>query len=137
MYSGQPNAKEQLIAYIIATILCGGFGAIHCIAWRFHFPTHSEQLIWWIASLVITASPIFWLSIPAFDRFESFSNPYLTCIWESAVFFVTFLTIISFFLYLVARALLIVVAFTSLRSLPACAFETVPWTRYIPHWHSS
>lgn len=36
-------------------------------------------------------------------------------------------------LYLVARAILLVVAFIGLRSLPSTAYETVYWTTFIPH----
>ena len=35
------------------------FGAIHCIAWHFSFPTHAELLIWRISSVAITAVPIY------------------------------------------------------------------------------
>ena len=33
------------------------FGALHCIAWNFHFPSHIEQLLWRIGSLTITLIP--------------------------------------------------------------------------------
>lgn len=36
-------------------------------------------------------------------------------------------------LYFVARVILLVVAFSSLRSLPPAAYETVYWTTLIPH----
>ena len=35
------------------------FGAIHCIAWQFSFPTHTELLIWRISCIAITAVPIY------------------------------------------------------------------------------
>ena len=33
------------------------FGAIHCIAWHFSFPTHAELLIWRISCVAITVVP--------------------------------------------------------------------------------
>ena len=34
-------------------------GAVHCTAWAFSSPTHTESLIWRISSVAITAVPIF------------------------------------------------------------------------------
>ena len=36
-------------------------------------------------------------------------------------------------LYILARAVTLVLAFTSLRDLPPGAYETVHWTTFIPH----
>ena len=36
-------------------------------------------------------------------------------------------------LYILARAITLVLAFTSLRGLPPGAYETVHWTTFIPH----
>ena len=36
-------------------------------------------------------------------------------------------------LYIIARAVTLVLAFTSLRDLPPGAYETVHWTTIIPH----
>ena len=33
------------------------FGAFHCIAWNFQFPSHTEQLLWHIGALIITLIP--------------------------------------------------------------------------------
>ncbi|KAI0048991.1 hypothetical protein FA95DRAFT_979005 [Auriscalpium vulgare] len=38
-------------------------------------------------------------------------------------------------LYVVARTILLVVSLTTLRSLPFEAYQTVPWTLVISHWH--
>ncbi|KAA8630073.1 hypothetical protein SMACR_09325 [Sordaria macrospora] len=37
---------------------CVVFGAFHCIAWGWQFPTHLEQLLWQISSVVSTVSPL-------------------------------------------------------------------------------
>jgi hypothetical protein len=36
-------------------------------------------------------------------------------------------------LYIIARLVTFVLAFKTLASLPALAFQTIPWTKWIPH----
>jgi len=36
-------------------------------------------------------------------------------------------------LFLIARVLIVIMAFTSLRSVPAGVYANIPWTQYIPH----
>ena len=104
------------------------FGAIHCISWGFSFPTHAELLMWRVSCVAITAVPIY-ISLGYFlDR------------WLRDMGlkkFVTPITLISILLagilYILARAITLVLAFTSLRGLPPGAYETVHWTTFIPH----
>ena len=101
------------------------FGAIHCISWAFSFPTHTELLIWRVSCVAITAVPFYitlgfylgnWLDYMGFG-----------------------VTVLGFFplsgglLYILARAVTLTLAFTSLRDLPPGAYETVHWTTFIPH----
>ena len=46
---------EHLAADAIVLGVGVFFGAIHCIAWVFSFPTHTELLMWRISSVAITA----------------------------------------------------------------------------------
>jgi hypothetical protein len=39
-YSGNPNEKEVVMADCITLAAGVVFGAIHCVAWSFHFPSH-------------------------------------------------------------------------------------------------
>ena len=104
------------------------FGAIHCIAWHFSFPTHTELLMWRVSSVAITALPIF-ISLTVF-----------VSIWLINTYFHKFgITIIYFgplsggILYIIARVVTLVLALTSLRDLPPGAYETVHWTTLMPH----
>ena len=100
------------------------FGAIHCIAWIFSFPTHTELLMWRISSVAITALPIYILL------------GFLLAIWlDDTGFNVTDIILIlpAGILYIMARAVTLVLAFMSLRDLPPGAYETVHWTTFIPH----
>ena len=124
------NSDKDYVIIADAIVLVVGvcFGAIHCIAWIFSFPTHEELLMWRISSVGITA-------VPVFAPFM-----FLLAIWlnDSMNFQYSAITVMSSILpagilYILARAVTLVLAFTSLRDLPPGAYETVYWTTFIPH----
>ncbi|OAA48656.1 hypothetical protein NOR_01906 [Metarhizium rileyi] len=46
-------------AAVFALALASGlFGALHAIAWKSDFPTSTEQMLWWAATVVSATSPI-------------------------------------------------------------------------------
>ena len=113
-------------AIVLGVGVC--FGAIHCISWGFSFPTHTELLMWRVLCVAITAVPIY------------ISLGLILAAWPGGKFDHLFLTIGIYFcpisggiLYTLARAITLVLAFTSLRDLPPGAYETVHWTTFIPH----
>ena len=116
------NSKgEQGIADAIVLGVGVCFGAIHCISWGFSFPTHAELLMWRILCVAITAVPIY-ITLGYF----------LANFWSSTP--VALISILpAGILYILARAITLVLAFTSLRDLPPGAYETVHWTTLIPH----
>ena len=108
------------------------FGAIHCIAWRFSFPTHIELLMWRISSIAITAVPVYIPLILVFGL--AFGWLVGAQMSEKLVLIVfCFGPLVGVILYILARAVTLVLAFTSLRDLPPGAYETVHWTTFIPH----
>lgn len=111
----------------IITVL---FGAVHCFAWSFDFPSETERLLWRIASVLTTVSPIIWTVVYALFLMDFRKS--------SGRIFHTYTTlnnlsttVIPF--YLVGRMILLILAFIGLRSLPPAAYETVYWTTFIPH----
>ena len=115
------TGEEQGIADFIMLAVGVCFGAMHCIAWGFSFPTYAELLMWRISSVAITAVPVY---IP------------FMCVLSLKMDNLNF-AIISILppgiLYILARAVTLVLAYSSLRDLPLGAYETVHWTTFIPH----
>ena len=103
------------------------FGAIHCIAWRFPFPTHTELLMWRVSSVAITAVPI--LVSLMFALSAWLQNTDFNTIGD--IFGISIIPAVI--LYIIARVVTLVLALTSLRDLPPGAFDTVHWTTFIPH----
>ena len=127
------NSTENdfVIADLIMVVVGVCFGAIHCIAWSFSFPTRAELLMWRVSSVTITAVPAytflmtsltFWLVNMDFDTAADIIGGIATLsIFPAGM------------LYIVAWAVTLVLAFTSLRDLPPGAYNTVLWTTFIPH----
>ena len=126
-WANTTNGEELAIAdcTVLGVGVC--FGAIHCIAWHFSFPTHTELLMWRISSVAIAVVPVY--------------TPLVFSIGGNLLtYFEIFGIIVAFFgalsggiLYIIARAVTLVLAFTSLRDLPPGAYDTVHWTTFIPH----
>lgn len=124
--AGDPSNVQISQADIVTSIITILFGAIHCFAWSFHFPSETEKLLWRIASLITTASPVAWAALFTYVliNVSKQTHTFLT---------LSLLTVVTVPLYLVARTIILVLALLSLRSLPPAVYETVYWTTFIPH----
>lgn len=117
-----PHFFDRIVAYIAAMV----FGAIHCIAWSFAFPSNVEKIFWRSSSLVVTCIPI----LVAFGEVLMREYQWSYRI-KRAIF--TLLILGPAVFYIPARFALLVQGFLALRDLPAGAFESVQWTLLIPH----
>jgi hypothetical protein len=132
-YSGNLDGEGYWIAFsgvVIAII----FGAIHCVAWSFQFPSHLEQLSWRMASLIITGLPFFsflvvWVGGMGIHLLPSWLKPRERVLDKLGVGIMLGCGV----LYILSRVALLVIAFVSLRSLPPGVYKAVPWTTYLPH----
>ncbi|KAL0958154.1 hypothetical protein HGRIS_000320 [Hohenbuehelia grisea] len=108
---------------IIGAIFGTFFGAIHIIAWNFHFATRGEQLIWRGASIIVTIAPPIYVVYPMIV--ESFPQR----LFRAGHLCHLGLAII----YFLARAFILIDVFVLLRDLPASAYQSSDWTQLIPH----
>lgn len=127
---GQPSWIQIDKADIVTSIITILFGAVHCLAWNFRFPSETERLLWRIAALVTTVSPIGWTAVYTMSLIDDLEGIRAKRITVASI---NWLSTIVVPLYLVARVLLLLIAFISLRSLPRAAYETVYWTTFIPY----
>lgn len=126
------HGSSVIVADIIALLVAMVFGAVHCIAWSSAMPTETEQIMWRASAVAIAIMPIvIWIGVIVGDRLNYWtSGSSLNVDSETTWILVWVPCMVA---YVVARVILLVVSFTSLRSLPFAAYQTVQWTILIPH----
>ncbi|KAJ7727108.1 hypothetical protein B0H16DRAFT_1779838 [Mycena metata] len=126
-YYIEMNSNSTNLFIILAGIFGVGsiFGSIHCAAWNALFPSIAEMWIWRISSVFIAAYPALTTLFIALDEWapgiDIAGVVWMSFIWVGAV------------VYTLCRLFLIILSFTTLRSLPPSAFVDVNWSNYIPH----
>ena len=112
-------------AIIVGMCISIVFGAIHCIAWSFHFATLPERWAWRISAILVSGLPI---AISAFTFLvsETFNKD----IYKG---FPLFILISMLCLYIIARIVLLVLPFMALRALPPGAYVQLDWVSFLPH----
>ena len=117
------------VIIICGTVISGMFGAIHCLAWNAHFPTHIESKLWRVSAMIVTAAPSgsFFLTAAMNKAIDKWGNKGFVDALGVLLLLVIALA------YALARICLLVLALLSLRALPYDAYVMPPWTIYIPH----
>ncbi|KAF7973380.1 hypothetical protein HWV62_15477 [Athelia sp. TMB] len=127
--SSSLRGKIPLHADIIALSVAVVFGAVHCAAWPYTFPSPTEKALWRASALAITAIPIpMAVAFVVFDPFDAADGPnglydYIPLVCMA----------LGGLLYIPARIILLALSFSTLRNLPLSAFQTVQWTTFVPH----
>ncbi|TFK25424.1 hypothetical protein FA15DRAFT_357425 [Coprinopsis marcescibilis] len=122
--------EETFLMSLVNTTMATGFGAIHCIAWVFAFPTTPEGTLWKTGTVFITAIPaLLWVVLATAMYFERRFSGRRSHIFVALALVGNTLAV----LYLLSRAILLVQAFVLLRSPPPDALTYIEWTWYIPH----
>ncbi|KAI0059877.1 hypothetical protein BV25DRAFT_1918235 [Artomyces pyxidatus] len=121
---GTNNVSNSIYSDALALFAAGTFGAIHCAAWHYTFPSHAEQFIWRASSFAITVLPDAMLFPIVLHK----SN--IVVAWGGVI---PFIFALCAPIYIAARLLLLALSFTTLRSLPPEAYRAIEWTTQIPH----
>ena len=106
------------------------YGGIHLAAWKFHFASRSESLIWRVACAIISLglliSTLLLISLHQIWNFCFGSRP---VVWDYLEGLVYPLCVV----YGALRVYLVTESFFSLRYVPIGVFAAVPWVQNIPH----
>ncbi|KAK0712654.1 hypothetical protein B0T26DRAFT_714882 [Lasiosphaeria miniovina] len=125
--------NEDTLPIVFGAIFGGAlFGALHCLAWNFEFPTRGERLAWRVCSVLTTVLPI----VAAFPmvmwiRLNPFGVDPKKGIIRTAVSLVLVFGI--FLPYVLARLFIMVEIIRSLAFLPPGAFADT-CSGSFPHW---
>ena len=128
-WSGKPGESVRWSVSLWASLLGAAFGAVHFIAWNSVFPTHIELLLWRISCIAMTAIPL----LVSAESIISMIGGYNSIIVTNALLFATPFAALAVLLYIFARMAILVIAFTTLRSLQSDGLRTVEWTSFLPH----
>jgi hypothetical protein len=112
---------------------CSGmmFGGIHCIGWNFLFQSHTEQLLWRNACLAVLWSSA---SISICYGIDILKPKWRSLGSDLTNSFAIIIILTCCFAYIVARLILVVLICLGFRSLAPGMYDTVAWTKFIPHF---
>ncbi|KAF9035596.1 hypothetical protein BJ165DRAFT_1615453 [Panaeolus papilionaceus] len=99
------------------------FGAVHFIAWNFHFPTATQMWLWRSSSIALTVSPI--LMLGSVIMADIIGNETVVCV-------VMFLLLTI--LYTISRIILIILPLIAFRDPAPGVFVNINWTSLLPHF---
>ncbi|KAG1813930.1 uncharacterized protein BJ212DRAFT_1364586 [Suillus subaureus] len=95
------------------------------LCWNYSFQNHTEQ--WRAASLRTACVPVFLFINIGYSM-------WLVDMDSGHGLIMIIIAIISSLIYIAARITLIILMMLSLRSLPPGVYDTVDWTRFVPHF---
>ncbi|KAF8163802.1 hypothetical protein B0H34DRAFT_697016 [Crassisporium funariophilum] len=139
-YALKMDIQSEYMLDCAMTFFAMLFGAIHCVAWLFHFPSAVERNLWRFASLAIVLVPGFvlflalmrWVVLnPWLNKWRMFAFIVMNVFDQKKILLVV--NIIGLAIYIPARLLIISLALSSLRALSPDAFIEVDWTTFLPH----
>ena len=126
-----PFERDWLLCYFLS-VLSLAFGAVY-VAGCISFPTHIEQIIWRVCTVILFSSVVaFWVVDAGVElhqrrkKVASKERGALTPV-KMAIY------ILIVMVYVTIRIYILIEPFVCLRSLPATAFKAVNWLSFIAH----
>jgi len=127
-----PPDDDNGTALVLGLCVSIVFGAIHCIAWSFHFVTFPERWAWRISAILVSGLPVSMIAfsglLTIFDKKE-----HKTTAMELYEDILSFILISMACLYIFARIALLVLPFMALRALLPGAYVQLDWVSFLPH----
>ena len=125
-WAGKADQEDLFKADIFALLVAMAFGAVHCIAWSYTFASPAELNMWRASAIAIVAIPAGLLIGLALILHKNESD-------SAGAYIVKGFSFIGAPVYICARSILLVLSFTTLKSLSSQVYQTVQWTDFIPH----
>ena len=136
-----PDTSDNLGAFLfgVENTLGSLFAAAHISMWFAPFPTHRDQMVWRVCSVVTTALPLLFiigisLLIGIYVISLSLTNRLAEIMLKVMQGVAMLVVITGFVAMMAARMALIVETFVCLQALSTSAQLAVGWTNYIPHF---
>ncbi|KAF9472925.1 hypothetical protein BDN70DRAFT_925430 [Pholiota conissans] len=124
-YRSELKDEHDTVASIIVLVIGILFGGVHLIpGWFLDFASSQEKWLWRTSAIIITVAPI--------PIGMGFILEHINAL-GTVVTIAVGATVVICFLYPFARIILLIISFTSLRSLSPATLQTIEWTTFIPH----
>ena len=108
------------------------FSAFHIGAWNWEFPSPISRTLWRAFAVTATGAGPFSVLLIIF-----YPTPIVLWIYKSRLFwgnlFIGILILIGV-IYIISRLALLVLIFYCFSSMPVGVYETVDWTKFLPHF---
>ncbi|KAF8901324.1 hypothetical protein CPB84DRAFT_1846832 [Gymnopilus junonius] len=129
--------EHELTILFLATATI--YGAIHCTAWWFVFPSTTERWLWRSSALAVSILPslfgLQWFLVVKFSARSYSPSPSRLVDRLEHIFHITSTSrlLVMLAVYVIARIALLVLPLLSLRSLSPDAYIGINWTNVVPH----
>jgi hypothetical protein len=121
---------QSLAFYGTSTV----FSAFHIAAWNWEFPSSTVRTLWRSFAVTATGTSPLTLLLFLFIRTLSRFDPTPHGVESIMVSICTALLLALGLAYTISRLALIVLIFYCFSSMPAGVYETVDWTKFLPHF---